>query len=304
MKFLIYLFPFFLFALRNEPITPIPQTIHYDNKKAELGKKLFFDTSFSKDKKISCASCHSPLFYGADPRKVSIGVFNKKGIIQSPTVYNSIYNFRQFWNGRAKNLEEQIDGPIHNPVEMGINERIVVNILNKKYKVQFYKIYNTYNIKYYMFKDVIAEFEKSLITPNCKFDKWLRNEIKLTKLEKDGYFNFKKLGCITCHNGINVGGNSFQKIGVIHKIDNRIGDRFSFTKKEEDKYLYKVPSLRNIAKTAPYFHTGEENNLSKAISLMAYYNLGLNLTDYQIKSIRAFLETLSGETPKILDRIK
>ena len=126
---ILLLIPIFLFAL-NEPITPIPQTIKYNKQKALLGRELFFDTKFSADGTISCASCHMPEFGGADPRIVSIGVYGKKGVIQSPTVYNAVFNFRQFWNGRARDLKEQIEGPINNPVEMGLNAKKVEKILN------------------------------------------------------------------------------------------------------------------------------------------------------------------------------
>ena len=300
-KIIYLLLPLLVFALRNEPITPIPQTIKYNKEKALLGKELFFDPSFSADGKISCVSCHAPEYGGADPRIVSVGVYGKMGNIQSPTVYNSVYNFRQFWNGRARDLKAQINGPTHNPVEMDINETRVINILRKKYENKFYQVYKKRIITFDMFKDTIAEFEKALITPNCKFDKWLRNETHLTKQEKDGYYTFKKLGCITCHNGINLGSNSFQKIGVIHPAKDRVGDRYEVTHKEFDKYVYKVPTLRNIALTAPYFHSGATYSLEDAVNIMAYYNLGLILTPKENADIVAFLKTLTGEKPKILD---
>ena len=298
--FLIF-FPLFLLALRNEPITPIPKTIQYNKEKALLGKKMFFDTSFSLDGKISCSSCHLPKYGGADPRRVSIGVFGKLGDIQSPTVYNSVYNFRQFWNGRAKDLKEQILGPTHNPVEMGMDNKLIVKVLKIKYANQLVDIYKTRHITFEMFQDAIAEFEKALITPNCKFDRWLRGEENLTKTELEGYYNFKKLGCITCHNGVNIGGNSFQKIGVIHKVTNRVGDRYEVTHKDIDKYVYKVSTLRNIALTAPYFHNAVTYDLSEAVDKMAYFNLGFNLTKRENETIVAFLYTLTGEKPKILD---
>ena len=301
MKFLIYLLPLFLLALKNEPITPIPQTIKYNKQKALVGKEMFFDTSFSLDDTISCASCHVPKYGGADPRVVSVGVFGKRGDIQSPTVYNSVYNFRQFWNGRAFDLKEQILGPTHNPVEMGMNKRKILKILKQKYSNKLFKIYKTRHISFSMFQDAVAEFEKSLITPNSKFDRWLRDETTLTKEELDGYYNFKKFGCIICHNGVNVGGNSFQKIGVIHKVSDRVGDRYEVTHKIYDKYVYKVPTLRNIALTAPYFHNGITYDLSEAVQKMAFSNLGFTLTQKENHSIVAFLKTLTGDKPKILD---
>ena len=300
---ILLLIPIFLFALRNEPITPIPQTIKYNKQKALLGKKLFFDPIFSADKTISCASCHVPDFGGADPRVVSIGVYGKKGNIQSPTVYNAVFNFRQFWNGRARDLKEQIEGPTNNPVEMGLNAKKVEKILNnsKKYKPLFKKVYNTDKITFDMFKDAIAEFEVALITPDCKFDKWLRGEENLTKEEYEGYMNFKKLGCINCHNGVNIGGNSFQKVGVIHPLKKEWNDRYKITHNPFDKNMFKVPTLRNIADTAPYYHDGSTYDLTDAINKMAYLNLGLVLSPKQTKSIVAFLKTLTGKKPKILD---
>ena len=300
MRFLLFL-PIFLLALKPEPIIPIPKTIEYNKQKALLGKEIFFDEDFSEDKRVSCASCHVPKFGGADPRPVSIGVYGKLGNIQSPTVYNAVFNFRQFWNGRSKDLNAQIEGPVHNPVEMGINKKWVVKILNLKYKEKFYKIYKTENMTFDMYKDVIVEFEKALITPDCKFDMWLRDEINLTKEERKGYYNFKKLGCITCHNGINIGGNSFQKIGIMNSIKNHVGDRYELTHNPRDKYVYKVATLRNIALTAPYFHNAITYSLADSVNRMAYFNLGLTLSKEEVSSIVAFLKTLTGKTPKILE---
>ena len=300
MKIIFLILPIFIFA--SNIIIPIPQTIKYNKQKALLGKKLFFDKKISADGTISCASCHSPKFGGADPRVVSVGVYGKLGVIQSPTVYNSVFNFRQFWNGRAKDLYAQIDGPTHNPVEMGLNSKKIEKLLNSNetYKKLFSKIYHTNYITYDMFKDAIVEFETALITPNSKFDKYLRGETKLTPKELKGYKYFKTLGCINCHNGINIGGNSFGKIGVIHHIKNNKEDRFSITHNKLDKFVYKVPTLRNIALTAPYFHTGITYKLSEAVNLMAYFNLGVRLSKEENEDIVAFLKTLTAPKPKIL----
>ncbi|NPA55469.1 MAG: c-type cytochrome [Epsilonproteobacteria bacterium] len=300
MRKLLLILPIFLFALRYEPITPL-QPIKYNKQKALFGKKLFFDTTFSADGTISCASCHSPQYGGADPRDVSVGVYGRLGNIQSPTVYNAVYNFRQFWNGRALDLKEQIKGPINNPKEMGSSPQKVVEVLQQKYLADISRIYHTDKPTFEMFQDAVAEFEKALVSVDSKFDKWLRNEGNLTKQELQGYYNFKKLGCITCHNGANMGGNSFQKIGVIHKAKDRVGDRYEITHRNDDKFVYKVPSLRNITQTAPYFHDASTKELFVAINKMAYYNLGLSLTDQQIESIIAFFKTLTGKRPEILD---
>ncbi len=302
LLFFVVIFNVFVFA-KKEVITPIPQLIHYNKPKALLGKKLFFDKRISADGSVSCASCHSPEFGGADPRVVSVGVYGKKGIIQSPTVYNAVFEFRQFWNGRAFDLKEQIKGPTHNPVEMGLNNHKIEKLLNSDpiYKKMFLKIYGKKHITYNMFADAVAEFEKALITPNCKFDKYLRGQAKLTKQELHGYELFKEIGCITCHNGVDVGGNSFQKIGIIHPAKNRTGDRYEITHNLDDKFVYKVSTLRNIALSAPYFHNGSTFSLAKAVQKMAYFNLGLRLKKEEVGDIVAFLDTLTGEKPKILN---
>ncbi|WP_187647430.1 cytochrome-c peroxidase [Nitrosophilus labii] len=292
-----------LFLLAKEPITPIPKNIKYDKEKAILGKYLFFDPLLSKDKSISCASCHDFNHGGADPRPVSIGVEGKKGKVNAPTVYNSYFNFRQFWNGRAKDLKDQAKYPIHASNEMAMNEKLIEKRLNANtfYKTLFKKVYKTDKIEFWMVIDAIAEFEKALITPDSKFDRYLKGEVKLSSLEKKGYLLFKQLGCITCHNGINIGGNSFQKIGAINPYNKEpVGDRFEITKREFDRYRYKVPSLRNIALTAPYFHDGSVKSLEEAIDKMAYHNLGFTLNEKEKEAIISFLKTLTGKKPKIL----
>lgn len=296
-----FILTIFLFA--KEPITPIPKSIKYDKNKALLGKYLFFDPILSKDKSVSCASCHDFNHGGADPRPVSIGVEGKKGRVNAPTVYNSYFNFRQFWNGRAKDLKDQANGPVHTPYEMAMNEKLIEKRLNSNsfYKNLFKKVYKTDKIKYWMVLDAIAEFEKALITPNSKFDRYLRGEAKLSPLEKKGYLLFKQLGCVTCHNGINIGGNSFQKIGAINPYNKKpIGDRYEITKREFDRFRYKVPSLRNIVLTSPYFHDGSVKTLEEAVDKMAYHNLGFTLSKEEKKAIVAFLNTLTGEKPEIL----
>ena len=200
----------------NEPISPIPINNEVDLPKAKLGQKLFFDTILSKDNSTACVSCHNVFEGGADSNVVSSGFAHKKGNIQSPTVLNSRYNFKQFWNGRARNLTEQADGPINNPAEHNMDAKTVEHRINnsKDYKKIFKSIYGNSNITYSQVLEVIVEFENALTTPNAKFDRYLRGELQLTKDEKDGYILFKKNGCITCHNGINIGGNSFQKMGT------------------------------------------------------------------------------------------
>jgi len=276
-----------------------------------LGKLLFHDPILSKDKTVSCASCHELYTkWGTDHRNVSIGVKGRKGNVNAPTVYNSYFNFRLFWNGRAKDLKEQAEGPLHNPVEMDMDEKTIEERLKQVplYVQLFKKIYGGVKYKYVL--DAIAEFEKALITPNSKFDKYLRCKEQgkdnckniLTKKELEGYITFKKIGCISCHNGVNIGGNSFQKLGVIYpyKWKPDYPDRYQITKKEEDKNVYRVPSLRNIACTYPYFHDGSVKTLKEALKKMSYHNLGFELSDEEIENIEAFLKTLTGELPEII----
>jgi len=306
-----FLFALFLTAVTvwaEEPIQPIPLHVEYDRAKAELGKALFLDPNISSDGSVSCHSCHDFNHGGADPRPVSIGVHGKKGNANAPTVFNRYFNFRQFWNGRAKDLKDQANGPIHNPVEMDMIPQEIEKYLisNGYYNGAFQEIYRR-PPTYGDMLDAIAEFEKALYTPNCKFDRYLRHEkgVRLTKREAEGYRLFKMLGCVTCHNGINIGGNSYQKMGLIHPYRWHRGtpDRYALTRKEADKNIYKVPSLRNVALTAPYFHDGSAPTLREARKRMANHNLGFELSPSEIDALLAFLKTLTGEPPATMKGI-
>ena len=289
----------------EEPIRPIPRHLDYDHKKADLGFLLFLDPKLSEDGTVACVSCHSFEHGGADPRPVSIGVHGKKGAANAPTVYNAYFNFRQFWNGRAKDLKDQANGPIHNPVEMAMNTKKITAYLrnNPLYAKKFEKIYH-HQASFNDALDAIAEFEKALYTPDCRFDLYLRGEGALTPLEKKGYTLFKRLGCITCHNGINIGGNSYQKMGLIvpYPWSPTNPDRYAVTQNHADKNVYKVPTLRNIVLTAPYFHDGSAATLKDALKTMAYHNLGFDLDPDEMKALIAFLKTLTGKKPAILKR--
>ena len=290
----------------KEPIIPIPMEIQVDMPKARLGQILFSDSLLSKDNSTACVNCHDINVGGADKRVVSLGYAKKKGDIQSPTVFNSRYNFKQFWNGRANNLLEQADGPINNPAEHNMDSKTVEKRINKsdKYKKKFKEVYGVSYIPYELVLDAIVEFENALTTPNAKFDKYLRNEIELSKDEKDGYKLFKQYGCVTCHNGINIGGNSFQKMGTFmeYKSAVKYPDRSKVTKDNSHKNVFKVPTLRNINLTAPYFHDGSAKTLKEALTIMSRHNLGLKIDDKQVDKMVLFLKTLDGERPKILDK--
>ena len=301
MKILIF-FIFSIFVLADNIIVPIPENAPFNKQKAKIGELLFFDPILSNDKTISCSSCHKPSEGWSDKRKVSIGVYGRKGIVQSLSVLNARFNFRQMWEGSCKDLKEQMNLPIHNPVEMNMSNELVEKRVNssKRYKELFKKVYHKNYITFDMIIDAIAEFEKALYTPDCKFDLYLKGKAKLNKKEKKGYMLFKAYGCIICHNGVNIGGNSFQKIGVMHSMKNCIMDRYTITKNPEDRCVYKVPTLRNIELTAPYFHDGSAKTLLEAVKKMGYYNLGIEIPDDDAKEIVEFLKTLTGKTPKFL----
>ncbi len=288
----------------REPIEAIPLSVDLDLDKARLGYQLYIDQRLSRDRTISCNSCHDLYNGGVDHRKVSIGVEGASGLVNAPTTWNAVFNFRQFWNGRAKNLREQAAGPVHNPVEMDMNAAEVRHRLSEsaEYRAQFSKIYDAPpNLDDAL--DAIAEFEKGLITPNAPFDQYLRGETVLPRKALQGYRLFKTLGCITCHNGINVGGNSYQYLGVVIPVEQKKGtkaDRYAVTGRRFDRNRYKVPTLRNVSRTEPYFHDASAATLDEAIRVMAYHNLGYLIEEEEVEKIKAFLHSLNGETPWIL----
>ena len=294
------------FLHSQEEITPIPQTIYYDKAKAELGKALFFDPILSEDGTISCASCHQLPGSGADVTPFSFGIKGREGGMNTPTVLNSVYNFVQFWDGRAATLHAQAEGPIINPVEMGESmDEIIVKLNNSAYKNKFKNIYSQHVTRENLM-DCIAEFVTALITPNSRFDKYLNgDDSALNAQEKLGYKRFKKIGCISCHNGINIGGNMYQKFGTM--IEYREVDksktsqgRYNVTKRVRDRKVFKVPSLRNIDLSAPYLHDGSAKNLKEAIRMMRKHQLGLVKNSEDVADIEAFLKTLTGDMPEIL----
>ena len=287
----------------SEQIQPLPVEIILPLDKVDLGHRLFNETGLSKDNTISCTSCHLLNKAGTDRRPVSIGVNGAAGLLNSPTVFNSAFNFAQFWDGRAATLEEQASGPIHNPVEMGSNWQEILTRLRADdgYQTLFKKIYQD-GISVDNIVDAIATFERSLITPNSRFDQYLRgNKIALTEDEQQGYQYFKDYGCISCHQGINIGANMFQRFGVFDGYFNNktisqsdLG-RFNVTGIEEDRYVFKVPSLRNVAVTAPYFHDGSVSTLENAVMIMGRYQLGRELSEEDIRLLTAFLQSLTGQ---------
>ncbi|QQR91957.1 MAG: cytochrome-c peroxidase [Myxococcales bacterium] len=274
--------------------------------KVLLGRSLYHDKRLSGDETIACVSCHSFDHGGSEALKTSTGIRKQKGPINAPTVLNSSLNFRQFWDGRAADLKEQALGPVTNPLEMGAKWEDVLPKLakDKAYKDAFAKLYdgkvNKENVV-----DAIAEYESSLITPS-RFDKFLRGDKDaISQAEKDGYVKFKETGCISCHIGPGVGGTMYQKMGLVKDYFKARGGelseadmgRYNVTKNEADKHFFKVPLLRNIELTPPYFHDGSVATLEEAVTIMARHQLGKELSEKDVASIVTFLKTLTGELP-------
>jgi cytochrome c peroxidase len=294
--FIFFIFSTISAASGEELITPIPTKVDVNKEKVMLGKELFFDTKLSSDGTISCATCHQLENGGDDNMKVSIGINGQHGTINAPTVLNAAFNYYQFWNGRAKTLKDQAMGPVENPAEMGHDFKSLVKEMEKTaYKKKFYSIYSN-GITKENIADAIAEYEKTLITPNSPFDLYLKGDLSaLTQDEKDGFELFKTKGCIACHHGVNVGGNLYNKFGIFVSSESNDLGRYNVTHKERDKYYFKVPSLRNVEKTAPYFHDGRTQDLNEAVRTMAMYQLGRKITDEEVRKIVAFLKSLNGE---------
>lgn len=298
-KLLLTLFSFSYFLFANN-ITPIPQVVEFNKVKALLGKKLFNDTRLSANNTISCASCHDLKNGGDDGLVSSVGIDGKVGDVNAPTVFNSVFNFVQFWDGRANSLEEQALGPIENPIEMAHSFKNLVKELEEtEYKEEFSKIYSD-GITKKNIANAIAEFEKTLITPNSRFDKFLTGDKDaISEFEKEGFSLFKQRGCISCHHGVNLGGNQYNKFGVVIKIENENLGRYNVTKNEDDKYYFKVPTLRNIELTSPYFHDGRYQSLEETVATMSMIQLGRPMQEQEVEKIVAFLKTLTG-VPNII----
>lgn len=287
----------------QDPILPLPLKSELSTNKVNLGKKLFHESQLSHDNSISCASCHNFSKGGTDRLRFSMGINGTTGSVNAPTVFNSSLNIAQFWDGRAVSLEDQVTNPIKNPIEMGASMEEVVAKLNsnKDYKQVFQQLYSD-GITSANIADAIANYEKSLITPNARFDRYLRGEKKaITDNELKGFGKFVNYGCVSCHQGKGIGGNLFQRFGIMgdyfrgRLFAEADQGRFNVTGLEEDRHVFKVPSLRNVAVTAPYFHDGSVQSLDKAVHIMGHYQLGMEMSDEDVQLIVAFLRTLTGE---------
>lgn len=273
-------------------------------EKIVLGRALYYETRLSASNEISCNTCHRLEVDGADARKASVGHKQQTGKRNSPTVYNSAGHFVQFWDGRAKDLEEQAKGPITNPIEMGMpgDTDAVKEIARVAwYREQFAKVFPDEKnpVTLNNVAKAIAAFERKLMTPS-RWDKFLEGDkTALTAEEKAGFKEFVNAGCTACHLGTYVGGSMYQKAGLVAPWPNQEDQgRFEVTKQESDRMMFKVPSLRMVEKTAPYFHDASAATLDEAVRMMGKHQLGKSLTDAQVASIVTWLKTLTGEIPK------
>ncbi len=289
-----------------EPLVALAPPTNLNAAKVALGRKLFHDRILSGDGTLSCSTCHSLDMGGAEHRATSEGIRGQIGPINSPTVLNAALNFVQFWDGRARTLEEQAAGPIGNPGEMGSSiEAALTALKGRPDYVQAFAASYPEGITQTSLTHAIAEYERSLITPS-PFDRFLggdRNAI--SEQARRGYDTFKSVGCPACHTGQNVGGSMYQKMGLVRNYFELRGTplteadngRFNVTRQESDRHRFKVPTLRNVALTAPYFHDGTRQTLAEAVKIMGQVQLGRELTEPQVADIVAFLESLTGEIP-------
>ena len=283
---------------------PLPQTVLADRAKVSLGERLFHDPGLSADGTVSCASCHPLDQYGVDRLPVSVGIGGQKGAFNAPTVYNAAFQLAQFWDGRARTLADQAIEPVTNPLEMANTWQAVIAYLEgeKSYQKAFGEAYGGV-LTQDTITDALEQFQRTLITPNAPFDRYLRGEEQaLSERQKQGLALFRARGCVSCHNGVNLGGNLYQRSGALIPMPftqepGAWTGRMAVTAQEADRFYLKVPPLRNVAQSAPYLHDGSAATLEEVVGLMGWHQLGRKLPDSEIADLVAFLESLTGELP-------
>jgi len=290
-------------AFAAEPILPVPQNHGLDPKKVALGEKLFNDPRLSKNNAMACAACHVAALGGADGRAKSININGAPTKRNAPTVFNVGLNFRQFWDGRSDSLAHQLDTVLRDPNVMNTDWPEIMAKLSQdpKSAAEFRSAYPD-GVQIANISDALVTYQTSLTTPNARFDRYLRGETNaISSDELKGYNLFKSYGCVACHQGMNVGGNMFQRFGVMGgrqpgkpELSPDIG-RLKVTGQEPDRFVFKVPSLRNVELTAPYFHDGSAATLEQAVSTMFAYQLGRSPSPDDLGLIVKFLKTLTGE---------
>ena len=295
---------------KNEPVRPIPDSVAVDARKVALGEALYHDTRLSGDGTISCATCHGINTAGVDNKQYSEGIKGQFGGVNAPTSFNACFNFVQFWDGRAATLADQAAGPPLNPVEMGsasFDEIAARLSADAAFAAKFKTVYPE-GLNEKTITDAIAEYEKTLVTPNSPFDRYLKGDKQaLTAEQVEGYALFKEYNCATCHAGVNMGGLSYELMGKRadyfkdREVNTKSGltdadnGRWAQTKVERDRYRFKTPTLRNVALTWPYYHDGSVPTLDKAIDMMARYQVGREMPAADVKKVQLFLEALTGQ---------
>lgn len=294
-------------ASLDDVILPIPEHVELDARKVDLGRRLFADPILSRDRDTTCLTCHPFPAGGADGAMRSQLPGREMLAVNTPTVFNVGFNYKLHWNGRFDSLEAQLDVPITSPKVMNITFEEIVRRLGASpaYRTTFEAIYRD-GVTEKNFRDAVATYERSLNTPRSRFDRFLAgDEAAITDEERRGFELFKSHGCSSCHQGVNIGGNLMQRFGVLkdyfagRAIEEADLGAYLVTKREEDKHVFRVASLRNVAVTGPYFHSGSVQSLDEAVRIMAEYQLGRALTDDQTRLIVSFLETLTGDLEAI-----
>ncbi|MEQ8859982.1 MAG: cytochrome-c peroxidase [Pseudomonadales bacterium] len=278
--------------------------------RVDLGRMLYFEPRLSESHAISCNSCHMVGLGGVDLQEKSIGHHWQRGGRNAPTVLNAVFNTAQFWDGRARDLQEQAGGPLVNPIEMGTTESHVIEQLKgiPGYVEAFRRAFPDQPdpLTFENVRDTIALFEATLLTPNAPFDQFLRgDETALTASEQEGLSLFISKGCAACHQGVNVGGQMYAPFGVVERPGADVlppGDkgRYEVTKTVSDEYVFKVPTLRNLDLTPPYFHSGAVWDMRQAVAIMGASQLGIALSDAEVDRITEFLLTLTGDQPQVI----
>ncbi len=289
-------------ATVEDPFEPLPQSLDLDARKVELGRRLFEEPRLSGDGERACVDCHDLGAGGVVPGEArSNHPLNESGPYNVPTVFNVAFNFRYNWQGRFETLEEHLNGPMMNEAVMNAGSwPEVVARLSGEYGADFRRAGYDEGVTPTNVRDAISSYQRSLITPGSRFDRFLMGELPLEPEEERGYELFKSVGCATCHQGVNVGGNMFQRFGVIddafegRELQERDYGRMLVTGREEDAFVFRVPSLRNVAITAPYFHDGSAATLEEAVVHMGRVQLGYTLDADEVDAIVAFLHTLTG----------
>lgn len=291
--------------LSNEVVRPIPpaESFSADAAKRQLGFDLFHDARLSADNTVACMSCHMGMTGGTDRRPVSIGINGQLGSVNAPTIFNAAFNFRQFWDGRAFDLDEQALGPLSNPVEMGHDLQAVVDFVanDPVYARQFDALYPD-GVTINNIGNAIAQQSRNMIRSDSRFNAYLNgDQSALSEQEQRGWTRFQEVGCSSCHNGINLGGNSYQRLGnsadyFIKRVATEADDGlYARTQRESDRHVFKVPTLHNVALTPPYFHDGSVATLEEAVRRMGQLQLGRRLEKSDVADITAFLQSTSSQ---------